>query len=98
MSSQALESERVREGMKDVLLGPAQLYHSFACRLERSVTAIKKGTAGTFLMPAVPFAVLDLQKLNRTDALKKRLCVPLSWIDPNGVAPFVFRKGVEGVG
>jgi type I restriction enzyme R subunit len=28
MSSQALESERVREGIKDVLLGPAQLYET----------------------------------------------------------------------
>ena len=28
MSSQALESERVREGLKDVLLGPAQLYEN----------------------------------------------------------------------
>jgi type I restriction enzyme R subunit len=28
MSRQALESERVREGLKDVLLGPAQLYEA----------------------------------------------------------------------
>ena len=28
MSKQALESERVRGGLKDVLLGPAQLYES----------------------------------------------------------------------
>ena len=28
MSTQALESERVREGLKDVLLGPAQLYEN----------------------------------------------------------------------
>jgi type I restriction enzyme R subunit len=28
MSSQALGSEKVREGLKDVLLGPAQLYES----------------------------------------------------------------------
>ena len=28
MSTQALESERVREGLKDVLLGPAQLYEA----------------------------------------------------------------------
>jgi type I restriction enzyme, R subunit len=28
MSSQALESERVREGLKDVLLGPARLYEN----------------------------------------------------------------------
>jgi type I restriction enzyme R subunit len=28
MSSQALESERVREGLKDILLGPAQLYEN----------------------------------------------------------------------
>ena len=28
MSSQALDSERVRDGLKDVLLGPAQLYET----------------------------------------------------------------------
>jgi type I restriction enzyme, R subunit len=28
MSSQALESERVRNGLKDILLGPAQLYEN----------------------------------------------------------------------
>jgi hypothetical protein len=28
MSKQALESERVREGLKDVLLGPAELYEA----------------------------------------------------------------------
>jgi type I restriction enzyme, R subunit len=28
MSKQALDSERVRSGLKDVLLGPAQLYES----------------------------------------------------------------------
>jgi hypothetical protein len=28
MSKQALDSERVREGIKDVLLGPAQLYEA----------------------------------------------------------------------
>jgi hypothetical protein len=28
MSKQALDSERVREGLKDVLLGPAQLYEA----------------------------------------------------------------------
>ena len=28
MSKQALQSERVREGLKDVLLGPAQLYEA----------------------------------------------------------------------
>ena len=28
MSTQALESERVRDGLKDVLLGPAQLYET----------------------------------------------------------------------
>ena len=38
------------------------------------------------------------QNVSRTDALKKRLWIPLSWIDPNGVAPFMFRLGVEGVG
>lgn len=28
MSTQALESQRVRDGLKDVLLGPAQLYET----------------------------------------------------------------------
>jgi type I restriction enzyme R subunit len=28
MSTQALDSERVREGLKDILLGPAQLYEA----------------------------------------------------------------------
>jgi type I restriction enzyme, R subunit len=28
MSTQAIASERVREGLKDVLLGPAQLYEA----------------------------------------------------------------------
>jgi type I restriction enzyme R subunit len=28
MSKQAIASERVREGLKDVLLGPAQLYEA----------------------------------------------------------------------
>jgi type I restriction enzyme R subunit len=32
MSKQALDSERVREGLKDVLLGPAQLYESLRDR------------------------------------------------------------------
>jgi type I restriction enzyme, R subunit len=28
MSKQAIDSEKVREGLKDVLLGPAQLYEA----------------------------------------------------------------------
>jgi type I restriction enzyme R subunit len=32
MSSQALESERVRDGLKDILLGPAQLYEALRAR------------------------------------------------------------------
>ena len=32
MSTQALASERVREGLKDILLGPAQLYESLRAR------------------------------------------------------------------
>jgi type I restriction enzyme R subunit len=32
MSSQALGSERVREGLKDILLGPAQLYESLKAK------------------------------------------------------------------
>lgn len=36
MSKQALESEKVRGGLKDILLGPAQLYE--ALRDQGSVT------------------------------------------------------------
>jgi type I restriction enzyme R subunit len=32
MSTQALSSERVREGLKDILLGPAQLYEALRAR------------------------------------------------------------------
>ena len=32
MIKQALDSERVREGLKDVLLGPAQLYEALRGR------------------------------------------------------------------
>ena len=32
MSTQALESERVRAGLKDILLGPAQLYEALRAR------------------------------------------------------------------
>lgn len=32
MSTQALGSERVREGLKDILLGPAQLYEALRAR------------------------------------------------------------------
>lgn len=34
MSSQALGSERIREGLKDILLGPAQLYETLRARSE----------------------------------------------------------------
>ena len=34
MSKQALESEKVRNGMKDILLGPAQLYESLRAKVE----------------------------------------------------------------
>jgi type I restriction enzyme R subunit len=37
MSKQALDSERVREGLKDVLLGPAQLYEALRERAGQSV-------------------------------------------------------------
>ena len=32
MSTQALGSERIREGLKDTLLGPAQLYEALRAR------------------------------------------------------------------
>lgn len=35
MSSQALGSERVRDGLRDILLGPAQLYEALRARAER---------------------------------------------------------------
>ena len=35
MSKQALDSERVRNGLKDVLLGPAQLYEALRGQGER---------------------------------------------------------------
>jgi type I restriction enzyme, R subunit len=37
MSKQALDSERVREGLKDVLLGPAQLYEALRAKAEQGV-------------------------------------------------------------
>ena len=38
MSSQALGSERVRDGLKDVLLGPGQLYEALRARANPSLT------------------------------------------------------------
>ena len=38
MSTQALNSERVREGLKDVLLGPAQLYEALRERSNRPLS------------------------------------------------------------
>ncbi|MCU1326934.1 MAG: type restriction endonuclease subunit [Bryobacterales bacterium] len=40
MSKQALESERVRSGLRDILLGPAQLYESL--RSQRDVGALAR--------------------------------------------------------
>jgi type I restriction enzyme R subunit len=37
MSRQALESDRVREGLKDVLLGPAQLYEALRDKAEEKI-------------------------------------------------------------
>ena len=34
MSKQALESERVRSGLRDILLGPAELYETLRARAE----------------------------------------------------------------
>jgi type I restriction enzyme R subunit len=36
MSKQALESDRVREGLKDVLLGPAELYEALRAKARGS--------------------------------------------------------------
>ncbi len=38
MSTQALGSEKIRDGLKDTLLGPAQLYEALRARSPRSVT------------------------------------------------------------
>jgi type I restriction enzyme R subunit len=38
MSKQALESEKVRSGLKDVLLGPAQLYEALRARGENVIS------------------------------------------------------------
>ena len=35
MSKQALDSERVREGLKDILLGPAELYEALRAKVEQ---------------------------------------------------------------
>jgi type I restriction enzyme, R subunit len=39
MSTQALGSERVRDGLKDILLGPAQLYEALRARSDGPPTA-----------------------------------------------------------
>jgi len=36
MSKQALESARVREGLKDVLLGPAELYEALRAKANQT--------------------------------------------------------------
>jgi type I restriction enzyme R subunit len=38
MSKQALNSERLRTGLKDILLGPAQLYESLRARTKTNHT------------------------------------------------------------
>lgn len=44
MSSQALGSERVRDGLRDILLGPAQLYEALrAVSVERKRRPIRNG-------------------------------------------------------
>lgn len=39
MSKQALESERVRSGLRDILLGPAQLYEALREKSETTISA-----------------------------------------------------------
>ncbi|MFZ2235181.1 MAG: DEAD/DEAH box helicase family protein, partial [Dokdonella sp.] len=39
MSTQALSSDRIREGLKDILLGPAQLYESLRARTATGTTS-----------------------------------------------------------
>lgn len=43
MSSQALGSERVRDGLREVLLGPAKLYESLRARSDRSRAPASQG-------------------------------------------------------
>jgi type I restriction enzyme R subunit len=40
MSNQALGSERIREGLKEILLGPAGLYEALKARATREATGI----------------------------------------------------------
>jgi len=40
MSKQALESERVRSGLRDILLGPAQLYEALRSRASAASASI----------------------------------------------------------
>jgi len=46
MSTQALESDKVRSGLKDVLLGPAQLYEALRARDEAPPLEEPKQTVG----------------------------------------------------
>jgi type I restriction enzyme R subunit len=39
MSKQAIDSERVRDGLKDVLLGPAHLYEALREKAGAGITA-----------------------------------------------------------
>jgi type I restriction enzyme R subunit len=43
MSSQALRSERVRNGLKDILLGPAQLYEALRAKSDASQSDPSRG-------------------------------------------------------
>ena len=43
MSKQALESERVRDGLKEVLLGPAKLYETLRAKSEKGLSADQAG-------------------------------------------------------
>jgi len=43
MSSQALGSERVRNGLKDILLGPAQLYEALRAKSDASQSDPSRG-------------------------------------------------------
>ena len=40
MSSQALNSQKIQEGLKDTLLGPAQLYEALRARSGQALTAL----------------------------------------------------------
>jgi type I restriction enzyme, R subunit len=50
MSKQAIDSEKVREGLKDVFLGPAQLYEALRAKTSQKIDGAESQEVGTFCM------------------------------------------------